>query len=91
MTSEAQERLDAWYDSKAICAAAIGPHGDPLDHQPVKEQYVSKRISRVFLSIGLGFHIACSSNWPPWRTDYSVEEPGLMSTWWKHAGFRATE
>lgn len=31
MTSEGQERLDAWYDGSAICVVAIGSHGDPLD------------------------------------------------------------
>jgi hypothetical protein len=31
MTSEMQERLDAWYDGSAICVVAIGSHGDPLD------------------------------------------------------------
>lgn len=25
------DRLDAWHDGSAICIAAVGSHGDPLD------------------------------------------------------------
>ena len=25
------DRLDAWFDSSAICVIAVGSHGDPLD------------------------------------------------------------